>query len=382
MQTILERIDSHAHFAWPVSFDSLTDLLQKTGASSACLAALPGTSRLDPTPEILCYKFRHPDTVFAFGCLDATVYETAPSHCGRHFVRRARLLLRAGCDGIKLLEGKPTMRRKYPVPDFDSAAWDPFWSFAERNSIPILWHVNDPEEFWDPDALPAYAKQSGWGYTAQDVNNEAQYRQVWNVLNRHPNLNLTLPHLFFLSAQLSRLADWFERFPRLHVDLAPGIELYRNLSKTPEQTRRFFLAYADRIQYGTDIGGRAALNGSVTQIDEQESLRRVEIIRHFLYGSGNEKIIADGKYLIGSEPFELRGMRFSDELRQKLEHDNFLAFVGHTAPRRVRLSMVQRLNRKLKRALILRHKRTGVPADLRAVECTDAFIRNSRSHKI
>ncbi|MEZ4509412.1 MAG: hypothetical protein R2881_07225 [Eubacteriales bacterium] len=264
MQNSLERIDSHVHFAWPVSFDSLADILRKTGASAACIAALPGTGRLDPTPEILCYKFLHPDTVFAFGCLDATVYETDPAHCGHHFMRRAKLLLRAGCDGIKLLEGKPTMRRGFPVPDFDSAAWEPFWSFAERSGIPLLWHVNDPEEFWNPATLPAFAKLSGWAYTPQDVDNEAQYKQVWNVLLRHPQLNLTLPHFFFFSAQLTRLSEWLDRFPRLRVDLAPGIELYKNLSHTPEQTRRFL----------------SHLRGSNPIWDRYRRARRAERERH------------------------------------------------------------------------------------------------------
>ncbi|MEZ4509413.1 MAG: hypothetical protein R2881_07230 [Eubacteriales bacterium] len=108
-------------------------------------------------------------------------------------------------------------------------------------------------------------------------------------------------------------------------------------------------------------------------------MRRVDIIRHFLYGSSAVEITADGKYLIGSEPFELQGMGFSEELRQKLERDNFLVFVGRAVPRRVHLSALKRLNRRLKRALILREKRNGVAADLRAAAFTDSFIQNIRS---
>ena len=367
MRKTIARIDSHVHFAWPVSFDSLTEILRKTGADAVCLAALPGTRRLDPTPDLLCYKLMHPDTTFVFGCLDVTVYETNPQHCGRLFVHRVKQLMRMGCDGVKLLEGKPTLRRRFPIPDFDSPAWEPFWAYAERKQIPLLWHVNDPEQFWDPDAVPAYAKNSGWGYGPEDVNNEAQYRQVYNVLLRHPRLNLTLPHLFFLSAQLPRLTEWMERFPCLRVDLTPGIELYENLSKTPAETRAFFLRFADRIQYGTDIGGRAALKETITQLDEIESLRRVEIIQHFLRETGEREILADGHYLLGSVPFTLVGMGFNESLLAKLERENFLAFVGHVKPKRVRVPALRRHLLRLKRKLQARERRTGIPADLGAV---------------
>lgn len=374
----ISRIDSHAHFAWPVLFDSLTETLRKTGADAVCLLALPGTSRLDPTPDILCYKLMHPDTVFAFGCLDVTVYETAPARCGLLFARRARRLLRMGCDGIKLLEGKPTLRRRFSVPDFDSPAWEPFWAFAEQKRIPLLWHVNDPEQFWNPDAVPAYARNSGWGYGPEDVNNEAQYRQVWNVLLRHPRLNLTLPHLFFLSAQLPRLSEWLDRFPLLRVDLTPGIELYENLSREPEETRAFFRRYGDRIQYGSDIGGRAVLKENVSLLDEAESLRRVEIIRCFLSGEGEREITADGRYLIGSLPFTLRGMDFNENLLHQIERENFLKFVGAISPRKVRIPLLKRHLRRLKRTLFAREKRTGVPADLRAIAFDLEFLDQHR----
>ena len=376
------RIDGHAHFSWPVSFESLSSILSKAGADAVCLAALPGTSRLDPTPDILCYKLLHPKAVFAFGCLDVTAYEDGPLHCGRRFARRAKRLLAMGCDGVKLLEGKPTMRRRFAIPDFDSPAWEPFWAFAERRRIPLLWHVNDPEQFWNPDALPVYARASGWGYGPDDVNNEAQYQQVWNVLCRHPRLNLTLPHMFFLSAQLPRLSEWLTRFPLLRVDLAPGIELYENLSRTPEETRAFFARFCDRIHYGTDIGGRAVLKENVTALDEAESLRRVEIIRFFLSSTGEEEITADGRYLIGTKPFSLTGLSLKEDVLKKIDRDNFLAFVGRETPRSVRIFALKRHMRALKKKLLSRAARTGTPADLSAISCDLDFLRRFQRRAI
>ncbi len=374
MNSPIHRIDGHAHLAYPVSFDSLSGVLQKAGADAVCLLALPGTGRLDPTPDLLCYKLAHPETTFVFGCLDCTVYETDPAHCGDRFVRRTRRLLAMGCDGVKLLEGKPTMRRRFSIPDFDAPAWEPFWAYAERERIPLLWHVNDPEQFWNPDAIPPYARSSGWGYGPEDVNNEEQYRQVRTVLERHPLLNVTLAHLFFLSAQLPRLGEWLERFPNLRVDLAPGIELYENLSRTPEETRAFFTRFAERICYGTDIGGRAVLAEQITALDEQESLRRVEIMQSFLSGGGETEICADGRYLIQTRPFSLHGMAFDKELLQKIERDNFLAFVGADRPRRVGKAALFVSLFQLRRTLLRRAKRLGGQPDLSAVRHDCSFL--------
>ncbi len=69
-----------------------------------------------------------------------------------------------GADGIKLIEGKPTMRKVLPIPDFDKEVWDPFWDYCEKSGFPILMHVNDPEEFWEKDKIPSWAKSQGWGY--------------------------------------------------------------------------------------------------------------------------------------------------------------------------------------------------------------------------
>jgi len=364
----LRRIDGHAHYAWPITGESLERVLRLTGADAVCLAALPGTSRLDPTPDILCYKSAHPTTTFAFGCLDCTAYERRPERCGRRSVRRARRLIACGCDGVKLLEGKPTMRRAFPIPDFDLPAWEPFWAYAEKARLPILWHVNDPETFWDPDAIPPFARDAGWGYTDADVNNEDQYRQVRAVLERHKNLNVTFAHLFFLSADLPRLSEWMERFPNMRVDLTPGIELYENLSKTPEETRAFFERFSDRILYGTDIGGRTVLAETVTALNENESIRRAEICGAFLESKATLGIRADGAFLIGTEPFALHGMDFDADLLNKILSENFLAFVGADRPRRVNLRAALRACRRLRHTLINRARRTGRPCDTRAVD--------------
>ncbi len=360
-------LDSHMHYAFPVSEDSLIAVFKETGVDAVCLSALPGGLRLDPTPDILALKARYPDRIFAFGCLDCTDYYKRPAGLSRRMITRVKRLLDAGCDGLKLLEGKPTMRRQYPIPDFDAPVWEGFWEFAEETRLPILWHVNDPAAFWDEKRASARAREQGWVYGPDTVQGSEQYRQVRAVLERHEKLNICFAHFFFLSAQLDRLSEWMLRFSNMRVDLTPAIELYRELSETPVEARAFLERFSERILYGTDTGGRAALSGA-SEINLGEARRRVDIIRGFLCEKNAAGIRADNDYLIGAEPFVLHGMGLEPELLERIYRKNFLDFVGRDTPSAVDIAKAERLCRSAMRSLRSDAHRRHAQPDLSGVQ--------------
>lgn len=339
-------LDAHMHYAYPIREDSLIDALKETGVDYVSLAALPGGARLDPTPDILALKARYPQKIFAFGCLDCTDYGKRRAGLSRRLIARARRLLGAGCDGLKLLEGKPTMRSRYPIPDFDAPCWEPFWSYAEETRLPILFHVNDPADYWDEKRAPMRAREQGWLYGEGVVKDSEQYRQVRCVMERHEKLNVCFAHFFFLSAQLPRLTEWMERFPNMRVDLTPAVEILRELSETPEETRTFLTRFSDRVLYGTDTGGRAVLSGA-SEINRAEAIKRAELVRAFLMEKSAIGIRADEDYLVGVEPFVLRGMGLERELLEKIFYKNFLAFVGRDTPAAVNIHKAERLCKSL-----------------------------------
>ena len=224
------------------------------------------------------------------------------------------------------------------MPPFDDARWEAFWAWAEESGTPILWHVNDPENFWDFEHAPAFAVQQGWLYDESYVNNEAQYAEVLNVLSRHPALKIDFAHFFFMSAQLDRLDGILSRFENVRVDLTPGIEMYENFSADIDRARAFFERWHERIIYGTDICGRCILMGEAKELDEWENLRRPEIVREFLTLDGERKIASDGHFLIKRAPFVMRGLGLRGERLGEILGGNFARFAG--APRAVDASAV------------------------------------------
>ncbi len=198
-------------------------------------------------------------------------------------------------------------------------------------AFPLIFHVNDPEEFWDAARIPDWAMQQGWFYgDGTYINNEAQYGQVIHVMEKHPGLKVIFAHFFFLSAQLERLAGYFDRFPNMHVDLTPGIEMYHNFAQNPQKVRDFFIRYQDRILYGTDIGAKALLADPASGIEPVESGARINLVRSFLERDGAFRLDEGQGYLFGKFAADFLGIQLPQDVLHKIYAGNFERLAGKT----------------------------------------------------
>lgn len=323
-----KRIDAHVHYALPLTAEYLVEFMDRTGTDVANLVLVPHTQRLSCVPDALMAKYKYPNRFYVFTSLDPSVYFMYPKDLGKHMAAHVEKMLKCGCDGVKLIEGKPNMRKMMPIPDFDLPCWEPFWEYAEKKQVPILWHVNDPEEYWDPEKVTDYRKKMGDAYDESFVNHEAQYEQVFRILERHPNIKIIFAHFFFMSAQLERLGKLLDTYPNIMVDVTPGSEIYRNLPARYEQAQAFFEKYQDRILYGTDIAARCVMANLLAPFNEKENLRRLEIIDGLFDPETDTIIENDGAYLLDVEPFHLRGLNLDQSIIDKIYGGNFLRFVG------------------------------------------------------
>ena len=313
--------DAHLHISPEFTGDRVLAFMDRTATDKAVLQAVYHTKAGPLAPEALRMKRAHPDRLRVFGAPDARLYFTAAERIGAAEIEYLKPLLDAGMDGIKLVEGKPQMRKMYPIPAFDSEAWEPFFAFLEENRIPLTWHVNDPAHFWSKDVSPWLIRQ-GWAYDETFIHNETQYSEVLHVLERHKNLRAIFAHFFFMSDSLERLSGILDRYKEVRLDLTPGIEMYENFSAAPGSSAAFFEKYGDRILYGTDIGGRCILTNEGCPFNEKENLRRPEIVRYFLTGSEDRRICADGDYLIDREPFIMKPLALRGERLEKIAGKN------------------------------------------------------------
>ena len=218
-------------------------------------------------------------------------------------------LMEIGFDGIKMLETKPTEIRNLGR-SMDDEFYKDWFAAIERDGTHIVWHVADPAHFWVREYVSDEFVARGWFYgDGTYPTQEAIFTQVENVLERHPNLKITLAHFYFHGDMPHRLETLFSNYPNVNVDITPGWEMYAAFARDPAYWRSFFTRYADRIGFGTDT------------CDENEGSPEIADIVY--------------RFLTTNDEQEIWGIRFpgialdSEPLRKILE-GNFRRRVGNT----------------------------------------------------
>lgn len=153
-----------------------------------------------------------------------------------------------------MLDGKPSIR-KNRVP-LDDPSYDPLFSYLEEEQIPVLYHSNDPKEFWDASRIPAWARQM-YLYNEEFPQKDQITKETVGILKRHPKLNLTIAHMFFLpnTNEYELACNLMETYPNFFMDLTPGWEMFGDMHKEAEKWKKYVEKYSNRLVYGTDMGG-------------------------------------------------------------------------------------------------------------------------------
>ncbi|MBS7649686.1 MAG: amidohydrolase family protein [Candidatus Bathyarchaeia archaeon] len=269
-------------------------------------------------------KAKYPNLFYAGGFVPWT--GNTSSMLNVNWSKYIQNLINMGFDGIGEMGSKPVPRKLHTP--LDSDYYKGFWEACESFNFPVLCHVADPEEFWDEKLAPDWAKRRGWVYYGGDYpSKEELYKEIENVLERHPNLKIVLCHFYFMSANLERAAKFLDNYKNANFDLTLGIELIYNISKRRDEWRDFFIKYCDRILFGTDIATWQTI---------QEAIARVWLIRNFL--ETNEEFFtpatADDLLTRYREPF--LGLRLPDSVLRKIYAENFNRLWGNK-PRKINI---------------------------------------------
>lgn len=221
-------------------------------------------------------------------------------------------LVKVGFDGIGEMGSKTAPRDRHTPLDGDY--YRGFWESCESLDFPVLCHVADPEEFWDQDLAPDWAKERGWLYVGDYPTKEELYTEMENVLAAYPDLNVVLCHFYFMSADLERASDLLDRYTNANLDLTLGIELMYNISRRRDDWRNFFVKYQDRIFFGTDIATWQTL---------QQAIDRIWLIRNFL--ESDEEFLtpstADRLLTRYEQPFI--GLKLPEAVLRRIYSENF-----------------------------------------------------------
>ncbi|MEM3659311.1 MAG: amidohydrolase family protein [Thermoproteota archaeon] len=245
-------IDCHMHVTSIQEINNVLEIVSDAGFHRASLLSIIDDKRGNYNPEVLLLKALHPEMFYAFVSIDYSFIFTGNRPQPLH--SQVDRLLNIGFDGIKMVEGKPTYRKLLKI-RFDEPFYEDYFARLEETGFPLLFHVADPEEFWDPEKVPVWAKAQGWFYDQTYPSKEQFYKEVDTVLEKHPGLKVVFAHFYFLSVDIEAASSFLEKHKNACLDLTPGIEMYHNFSTKKEAWREFFVKYEDKILFGTDIFG-------------------------------------------------------------------------------------------------------------------------------
>ncbi len=143
--------------------------------------------------------------------------------------------------------------RRGPV-HIDDQRLLPLWRAAARLKLPLLLHISEPLGNYVRPREHPYAR---WGRVSRkynlfgtDVLSHAEMMRRRNsLMDEIPGLVIIGGHMGSLEADLEELGRTFDRYPNFYVEIG---QRDIALGRQPNQARRFFIKYQDRILFGQD----------------------------------------------------------------------------------------------------------------------------------
>lgn len=253
-----------------------------------------------------------PERFFFFGGVPWSAWPDHPHDFGAYATERLEAQFERGARGLKVWKnlGLNLYDPAGRLVAVDDDRLDPLWARAGELGLPVLIHIADPVAFFDPlDANnERYEELSGhpdWHfYGPQYPPFERLVEGLAAVVARHPGTTFIGAHVGCYPENLSWVGALLERCPNFYVDIAARIA---ELGRQPYSARAFFLRYADRILFGTDILPDPAWLAVHYRFLETWD-------EHFDY-------VPEG-HLPGQGRWRIYGLGLPEEVLKKVYHDN------------------------------------------------------------
>lgn len=346
MEKVFDVHVHHSQFLRDVPITEQIDLYKKememTGAYKLCFlacaydAAFGKALTHDPLQNIrgLFLKHAFAPVGYAFASLEHTRMDADKETRSAFYLQQAKEYHAAGFDGMKLLEGYPSVRKVMGVSLCDEV-YDAFYSYLEENNIPIIMHVANPTDFWDASKVSDWVKKAGRACDETYPTKEQLHEEVEGIMKKHPKLRLALAHFGFMSYDIDQAKRWLDDYENTLFDLTPGGEQLINMGDHWDQWHDFFVKYQDRIVYGTDL---RAFPFTTQEEWETSVMRRPALIRNFFETDTKHQYVA-------ATTTEYRGVMLEKEIREKIYYKNAEREYGE--PKKIDLAYMKKKAQEL-----------------------------------
>lgn len=145
----------------------------------------------------------------------------------------------------------------------DDPKLDAIFNHLASKKIPLIGHLGEPKNCWLP--LEEMTTNNDRDYFAENPqyhmyqhpelpSYEEQIVARDKLLEKHPDLVFIGAHMGSIEWSVDELAKRLDKFPNMCIDLAARVgQVFYQTAENREKVRDFFIAYQDRILYGTDL---------------------------------------------------------------------------------------------------------------------------------
>jgi predicted TIM-barrel fold metal-dependent hydrolase len=209
------------------------------------------------------FKATAPDRFRIFGGVNWTAWAEHGDRFGEWAAAQLRVQAARGAEGLKIWKpfGLHVRDQHDQLVAVDDPRLDPLWATAGELKLPVMIHVADPVAFFEPldgynehwETLQAHPD---WHFPSPPFPAFITIvTGLANLVARHPRTTFIGAHVGCYAENLAWVAQLLDRCPNFYIDFSARIN---ELGRQPYSARRFFLQYADRILFGTDMGPKVA----------------------------------------------------------------------------------------------------------------------------
>ncbi|MGI8772516.1 MAG: amidohydrolase family protein [Acidobacteriaceae bacterium] len=175
----------------------------------------------------------------------------------RDAVTRLEQLIAHGACGIKFWKdlGLTLRDASGALLRIDDERLAPIFARAGELGIPVMFHTADPDAFFLPtdrynERYEELAAHPEWSFHGSAYSKMELLEQRNRVFARHPETTFVAAHVGESAERLDRIASILDRYPNVMIDMSARVA---ELGRQPFRARDFFLRFADRILFGTDL---------------------------------------------------------------------------------------------------------------------------------
>jgi predicted TIM-barrel fold metal-dependent hydrolase len=257
------------------------------------------------------YKSVSPERFIHFGGVDWLQWAEKAGEFGEWAAKRLQEQVRWGAQGLKIWKnlGLKVHDHLKNLVQIDDSRLDPLWSTAADLGIPVLIHVADPVAFFDPldahnERWEELINHPDWHFPSPPYPTFKNIMgQLANLIMRHPKTTFIGAHVGCYAENLAWVSNLLDQAPNFYVDISARIS---ELGRQPYTARRFFLDYADRILFGTDMGSNPDTYRIYYRFLESDD-------EYFNYATGE---------IPGQGRWQIYGLHLPDDVLKKIYHHN------------------------------------------------------------